>query len=193
MDNVFCIALGANLPSRAGRPEATLAAALFRLSELGLGLGAVSRFWRTPAMPAGSGPDYVNACCIGHCKMQSSELLGLLHQVEEEFGRVREGRWQSRGIDLDLLAMGELVLPDRETFARWQGLPPDAQQRETPDGLILPHPRIQDRGFVLIPLADIAPLWRHPVTGKSVVQMLAELPEEEKAAISPLSMPVFAQ
>lgn len=193
MDNVFYIALGANLPSRAGPPEATLAAALFRLSELGLGLRSVSQFWRTPAMPAGSGPDYVNACCIGHCKMQGAELLGLLHQVEAEFGRVREGRWQSRGIDLDLLAMGELILPDRETFARWQGLDRDAQQRETPGDLILPHPRIQDRGFVLIPLADIAPLWRHPVTGKTVREMLAALPEDEKAAISPLSMPVFAQ
>ncbi|OWY08185.1 2-amino-4-hydroxy-6-hydroxymethyldihydropteridine diphosphokinase [Thioclava sp. F42-5] len=186
MDTNYLVALGANLPSQYGSPRETLCAALERLEQLGFSMVAISRFWSTPAVPAGAGPDFVNACCKMRCNLQPRDVLAQLHVLEEEFGRVREGRWSARVIDVDLIASEEQVLPDRDAFLRWQNLAQDAQQREAPSELILPHPRLQDRAFVLIPLAEIAPLWPHPVTGQSVMEMLAALPEAEKSSISPL-------
>lgn len=186
MDTNYLVAFGANLPSQFGSPRTTLCAAIERLQQLGFSLVAASRFWSTPAVPEGSGPDFVNACCKMRSSLQPRDALAQLHGVEEEFGRVREGRWSARVVDIDLIASEDRVLPDRESFLRWKNLPPEAQQREAPTDLILPHPRLQDRAFVLIPLAEIAPLWRHPITGDSVMEMLAALPEAEKTPISPL-------
>ena len=90
-------------------------------------------------------------------------------------------------LDLDLLALADRIAPDPETLAHWIGLPPDRQGCEAPDRLILPHPRIQDRGFVLAPLAEIAPGWRHPLTGRSVAAMLAGLGPGGLAGMQPLS------
>jgi 2-amino-4-hydroxy-6-hydroxymethyldihydropteridine diphosphokinase len=139
---------------------------------------AVSRFWQTPAFPAGSGPDYVNAAVALISRLSPVELLGELHRIEADLGRERKGpRWQARIIDLDLLAYGELVLPDSATHDAWRALPPERQAEAAPEGLVLPHPRLQDRGFVLAPLAEVAPGWRHPRLNRSVAQMLADLPE----------------
>jgi len=185
-NNIFLIALGANLPSAAGQPAQTLIAALEMMAEQGLALVAVSRFYRSPAFPAGSGPDYVNACAMLRAEATPAQVLARLHAIEEELGRVRTERWQARKIDLDLIAAGQTLLPDAPLQAAWRALPLERQMRETPAELILPHPRLQDRGFVLIPLAEIAPGWRHPATGESVAEMAAALPEAEKAALVPL-------
>ena len=185
--SMLLIALGGNLPGTAGDVAATLVAALQRLVARGLGLVAVSRFFATPAHPAGSGPDYVNACAALRSDLAPQAVLALLHEVEAEFGRQRGIRWAARGLDLDLLAAGQKVLPDAATEARWRALPLAEQQRQTPETLILPHPRMAERAFVLIPLAEIAPRWRHPGLGKTVADMLAALPEAEKAAIHPIS------
>lgn len=185
--NLALLAFGANLPSSAGPPDITLRKSLSKLAKnAGLQLVAVSRFWRTPAFPAGSGPDFVNGAAILSSRLPPAELLAELHRVEASFGRLRKGaRWQARGIDLDLLAYGDLVLPDAATQDRWRNLPPERQAEHAPDGLVLPHPRLQDRGFVLAPLAEIAPGWRHPRLGRSVAQMLAELPPEALAGMRP--------
>jgi 2-amino-4-hydroxy-6-hydroxymethyldihydropteridine diphosphokinase len=181
------IALGGNLPGPTGDVAGTLRAALQMLAARGLALAAVSRFFTTPAYPAGSGPDYVNACARLSTTLPPLAILAELHAVEAAFGRVRSSRWAARGLDLDLLAVGQAVLPDAETAAAWRDLPPDAQLRCSPDQLILPHPRLAERGFVLIPLADITPRWHHPGLHKTVAEMVACLPEAEKAAIRPLS------
>ena len=89
-------------------------------------------------------------------------------------------------MDIDLLAVGESVLPDADTQDAWRTMAPEMQRREAPDGLILPHPRLQDRAFVLVPLADVAPDWVHPRTRLTVRQMLEALPLADREAVKPL-------
>jgi 2-amino-4-hydroxy-6-hydroxymethyldihydropteridine diphosphokinase len=113
-------------------------------------------------------------------------VLDRLHHIEAGFGRTREARWGPRTLDLDLVAWGEAVWPDAATQAAWRGLDPGRQGREAPGQLILPHPRMQDRGFVLAPLAEIAPEWRHPLIGRTVREMLATLPPDALEGIVPL-------
>ncbi|PQO23181.1 2-amino-4-hydroxy-6-hydroxymethyldihydropteridine diphosphokinase [Rhodobacteraceae bacterium WD3A24] len=181
------IALGANLASTAGPPEATLRAALEMLAvDPDLRPVRASRLYRTPCFPSGAGPDYVNAAAELNTTLEAEALLARLHAIEARFGRARGERWGQRTLDLDLLAIGQAVLPDAHTQAAWRGLTPSAQIRRTPGGLILPHPRLQDRGFVLIPLAEIAPRWRHPLLDLDVCAMRDALPAARRAEIHPL-------
>lgn len=182
------VAFGANLPFGGDAPAETLWKATAALAEEGLSLLALSRFFATPCFPAGAGPDYVNAAGVLQAadKDDLASILARLHAVEARFGRKRAQRWGMRTLDIDLLAMGDSVLPDAATQDRWRLLPADAQVRTTPDRLILPHPRLQDRAFVLVPLADVAPGWVHPRTGQSVLQMLAALPAADREAVKPL-------
>jgi 2-amino-4-hydroxy-6-hydroxymethyldihydropteridine diphosphokinase len=160
--------------------------ALVRLEKwTGVALRA-SRMWRTPAVPAGSGPDFVNAAAALDFGAAPEELLSILHSVEAEFGRERRDRWGPRTLDLDLLAMGQRVLPDRQTFEAWADLLPERQMRDVPQRLILPHPRMHERAFVLLPLSEVAPEWRHPVLGRSVAEMTAALTPEARAGLAPL-------
>ncbi len=182
------IALGANLPIGGQSPAETLRAALAALPGHGLRVAASSRLFATPCFPAGSGPDYVNAAA----RLEAAEavapraVLAALHAVEAGFRRERRVRWGQRTLDLDLLAIGDTVLPDPETAARWRDLPAEAQVGETPDRLILPHPRLQDRAFVLVPLLDVAPDWRHPALGLTVAEMVARLLAADREAVVPL-------
>lgn len=182
----YLIALGANLRSSAGVPQQTLREALAFLTQSGAQIDAVSRFYWTPCFPPGAGPDYVNAAARMRFDGPPQAALALLHQAEAEFGRTRVQRWGRRTLDLDLLAAQDVILPDPQTHASWRDLPLDQQIKTAPDQLILPHPRIQDRAFVLVPLRDIAPDWVHPVTARSVLQMCEDLPPAEVAVVVPL-------
>lgn len=182
------VALGANLPFEGDPPETTLQRALKALAEEGLVIQSFSRLYATPCFPAGAGPDYVNAAAVLEVGPRSdpTSLLARLHKVESAFGRRRETRWGMRTLDLDLLGFGDSVLPDAATQDAWRTLAPETQVGTAPETLILPHPRLQDRAFVLVPLADVAPEWVHPRTGQTVREMLAALPAGDREAVKPL-------
>ena len=182
------VALGANLPASAQGPVDTLHETVGILhAEPEISITALSRFWRTPAYPPGSGPDFANAAALVRTSLPADALLARLHAIEAEAGRDRStGRWSARVLDLDLIALDGQILPDETTLRHWIGLAPQDQGRVAPDRLILPHPRMQDRGFVLAPLAEIAPGWRHPLTGRSVAEMLAALGPDDLAGMRPL-------
>ena len=178
LSSLAAIGAGSNVASSEGPPESTLAAALSLLCRESARICAVSRFFRTEAWPPGSGPGFVNAAALLRTTLPPRDLLALLHEVEARFGRRRDTRWGPRTLDLDLLFHGDRILPDPAMQAHWRDLPPDRQQVAAPEDLILPHPRLQDRPFVLIPLAEIAPGWRDPVTGRSVADLARDLSDD---------------
>ena len=183
MTDLF-IALGANLPGPAGPPAATLHAALGEIAAVpGVDCVSESRFWRTPAFPAGSGPDFVNAAARITATVAPDTLLEALHAIEARMGRTRPGRWAPRAVDLDLLAAGDVVAPDLETVRGWMDLSPTEAARAAPDRLILPHPRLHERAFVLAPLCDVGADWRHPVLDRTARELFAALPAADRAAV----------
>ncbi len=180
----YGIALGANLDSTFGTALQTLKESLRLFSGESLEVRAQSQWYSTPAFPAGSGPDFVNAAVLVETEKRPTEVLAALHRIEQALGRTRDNRWEPRICDLDIVFCDDLVLPDRETYDRWRNLGFSQQKSESPEDLILPHPRLQDRAFVLVPLRDVAPDWRHPVSGLGISEMLAALPPNEIAEIA---------
>lgn len=158
---MILLGLGANLPSSAGPPAATLRAALEELARSGTVSLAVSRFYRTAAWPDPHDPPFVNAVARIETTLPPGALLCRLHDIEAKFGRQRGLRNAPRTLDLDLL----------DYDGRVEAGPPE-----------LPHPRLVERGFVLVPLREIAPEWRHPRSGLTADDLLAALPPEARAA-----------
>ena len=161
---MILIGIGANLPSEAaGPPAATCAAALDRLDGSGAAVVKHSRWFRSRAYPPSGQPDFVNGVAQLSTTLSPSALLTRLHDVERQFGRRRNLPNAARPIDLDLL--------DYEGLVQQGG-----------DGPALPHPRLHERAFVLLPLADVAPLWRHPVLDVLVAELIRRLPASQAAA-----------
>jgi 2-amino-4-hydroxy-6-hydroxymethyldihydropteridine diphosphokinase len=185
-DQVIVLALGSNQSLGAEGPSDLLRLALGKLALKGVEIVKSSRFFQTPCFPAGAGPDYVNAAAVVRCDLGPEALLTVLHEVEADLGRERQSRWAARTVDIDLIAYGQRVLPDVAQFRHWLDLPLDRQQSEAPGQLILPHPRLQDRAFVLVPMLDVAADWTHPVLGKTAQQMCETLPKSEQEAVKPI-------
>ena len=177
------VAMGGNLDSAKGPPRVTLGYALASLRSMTNSLLRTSKYFVTPCFPVGYGPDYVNAAVSFQFQGESHELLAILHRIEANFGRLRTQRWGGRVLDLDLLAFGDEIAPTVEVYEAWRDKPLSEQMSEAPQELILPHPRMQDRAFVLGPLMDVAPNWYHPVSGLTVHQMFDRLPVEDRAAL----------
>jgi 2-amino-4-hydroxy-6-hydroxymethyldihydropteridine diphosphokinase len=178
----YLVALGANLPGNAPSPADNLELALSLFPDAGLTPVRVSRWYQSPAWPAGSGPDYVNGAAAVRSRLGPEGVLAALHAVESRLGRIRRRRWEPRVCDLDLIAAGGAVLPDRATVLNWMSRDQQAA-RDAPDGLVLPHPRMHERAFVLVPLCDVAPGWVHPVLGRRAQTLLRGL---DRRGIRPL-------
>ena len=152
------IGAGANLAHPTyGSPRETLEAAFRELGQRGVQVLRVSPWYRTAPVPASDQPWYQNAVIEVGTALGADKLLATLHEVEEAFGRVRTIANAARAIDLDLLDFRGGIAP------------------ESPGRATLPHPRLAIRSFVLRPLADLAPEWRHPVTGEPIQTLLAAL------------------
>lgn len=173
------IAFGSNANSPLGDPAETVQKSMLEV-EKRLGVDAIkSPLYSTPAFPEGAGPNFVNAAIRVKTNLTARDVLAVLHQIEAQADRTRTLRWGQRTLDLDLIALADQLSPDLPTYLQWRDLAPSLQAQTAPDQLILPHPRVQDRSFVLVPLADVAPDWVHPVLGQSVLQMRDARPVDE--------------
>jgi len=154
------VAVGANLPGPDGAPPiVTCRAAVAALDALpGLRLRGLSRWYRTAPMPPFGQPDYINAVAHLIGEAEPAALLAALQAIEVRAGRMRGTANAARTLDLDIIAVGNLV-------------------RQVPDP-VLPHPRAHARRFVLMPLADVAPGWVHPVLARTVEALVAALPDQ---------------
>ena len=160
------IALGSNLDHpKFGPPKATCEAAMVAIGDAGVKLVKRSRWYRSEPVPPSDQPWFINGVICVECELSPGDLLALLHRIEAEFGRERRTRNQARVLDLDLIAYDDRM----------------SAPGETP---VLPHPRMAERAFVLRPLADIAPDWRHPASGRTLADLLRDLPSE--GGIEPL-------
>ena len=178
------VGLGANLCGRWGTPAQTLAGAVRRLAEAdGVGLLRLSRLWRSAAYGGVPQPPFVNAVALVRTTLSPHALLKLLMIVERAAGRRRGIAWGPRVLDLDLIDHGGKVMRP-SGVGRLGGA--ETLHRLQRRGLILPHPDVRARAFVLLPLAEVWPGWRHPVTGESLAAMLARLPARERATCRPL-------
>jgi 2-amino-4-hydroxy-6-hydroxymethyldihydropteridine diphosphokinase len=161
------LGLGGNMPSeRFGPPRATLEAALSALKGHGVQICRRSRWYRSQPLPDDGQPWYVNGVSEIATTLPPGALLTLLLEIERTCGRERRKRWAPRTIDLDLLAYHEV--------SNWVCRAPAVP--------VLPHPRLHERAFVLAPLAELAPGWRHPVLGRTVEAMLEALPAGQYVA-----------
>ncbi len=156
---MILIAIGANLSGPAGPPRAQCEAALTRLEEAGIAVTRRSRWFESAPVPPSAQPWFVNGVIAVRTMLGPVPLLAALHRIEAALGRTRTVANAARTIDLDLIDYDGIVRPGPE--------PP-----------ILPHPRMHERRFVLLPLADVAPDWRHPVTGRTVAELAAQAPPE---------------
>ena len=147
LDRVTVIAFGSNLAGLYGSREALLEAALAALPDLGIMMRARSSWWRSAAWPDPTRPEYLNGVALVEMDTAPRILLEQLMGLERAFGRRRDQINADRTLDLDLIACGRTRLDE--------------------PGLVLPHPRAAERRFVMGPLAEIAPTWRHPVSGET--------------------------
>jgi 2-amino-4-hydroxy-6-hydroxymethyldihydropteridine diphosphokinase len=152
LDQAVVVALGCSLAGAYPSRQALLAAALQALPAEGLKVRAHSSWWTSAAWPDPAAPAYLNGVVLVETALPAKAVLAALHRIETRFGRVRAEPNAPRTLDLDLIAHGRAVL----------------------DGeVVVPHPRAHQRLFVMGPLAEIAPDWRHPVSGRTAADLAA--------------------
>jgi len=171
------ITLGGNEASSIGSPEATLIWSLRQMPQFQTHVKLTSAFYLSDPVGQEGQEAYVNAVAIIETQLSPQALLKALKQIEAMAGRNVENlktrqRWGSRPLDLDILDYHGAVTSNYGKHARVNSrkrFPPQSER------VVLPHPRLAERPFVIRPLMDIAPLWRHPATGQAVTSLWARL------------------
>lgn len=152
------IGIGANLPNPGfATPRDTCEAAVQALMEEGVKIASRSRWYKSAPVPVSSQPWFVNGLVAVETALSPAELLAVLKRVENQFGRTRSIKNAARTLDLDIIAYGDTIIG-------WD--------EEGADRFCVPHPRLHKRAFVLFPLKDIAPHWRHPAMQLTLGEMI---------------------
>ena len=155
------IGIGANLsPDGYATPREGCEAAIASLAELGIEVVAVSPWYETAPVPISDQPWFNNAVIAATTSMSAEDALAALHRVEAGFGRIRTVRNAARVLDLDLLDYGGTTYGD--------------------DNISIPHPRLHERAFVLLPMRDVAPGYTHPETELGIDDLIAALPADQQ-------------
>lgn len=157
------IGIGSNLASAGRSPLDNCERAIDCLGQIGLSVLRRSRWYASAPVPAANQPRFVNGVVEVANRRAPEQVLPLLLNIERRFGRRRGPRNAARILDLDLLACGSLI--------------------RIGSGLALPHPRLHRRAFVLRPMADVAPGWRHPIIGRTVAQLAQDLATGQQIAV----------
>jgi 2-amino-4-hydroxy-6-hydroxymethyldihydropteridine diphosphokinase len=155
---MILIALGSNIDGPWGSPRQTLEEAMRRLDRDGMTVTHCSSLFETAPLGSVRQPNFLNAVVRLTTRLAPDELLGRLKKIEHAAGRRPTGRWGPRTLDLDLLDYHGIGIRTRR--------------------LVLPHPQIAKRPFVLVPLLQVAPRWRHPLSGKTARDLLEKLPRQ---------------
>ena len=154
------LGIGANLtPDGFESPQAGCEAALDALPAYDIDVQKISRWFESAPVPVSDQPWFKNAIVYATTTLNAGDTLAALHEVEAQFGRQRRIRNEARVLDIDLLDFGGMYSDDAS--------------------LLLPHPRMYQRAFVLLPLQDLAPDWVHPVTGKTIQSLIDALPDDQ--------------
>ena len=161
---MILIGLGANLPTeKFGSPRAALGAALHAIEQKGIQIKQRAPWYQTAPVPISDQPWYVNGVAELTTDQSPSEVIAILLELENSFGRVRTARYAPRILDLDLLAYKDQIIIGT-----------------TPSDLTVPHPRMQGRSFVVLPLRNIAPVWCDPVSGLTINEIANQLPKDQQ-------------
>jgi len=163
---MILIGLGANLPSPIhGSPIETLEACLKRLPEMGLRVVKASRWFKSAPVPMSDQPWYINGVALIETEKNARDTLQTLLDAENAFGRVRSEANAPRVLDLDLIAYNDQIIEDAGKI------------EDKP--FCIPHPRMNERAFVLLPIKDLNPDWKHPKLGVDLKDLVAKLPEDQ--------------
>ena len=165
MGSRLFIGLGANLtPDGYTSPREGCIAAVSALADEGVHLSALSHWYESAPVPISDQPWYLNAVAEATTELDATSTLAALHHIERRFGRVRIERNAARVLDLDLLDFAGMVSDS--------------------SNLALPHPRMHERAFVLLPLGELRPDWVHPVSGITIKVLIAMIPADQQIRLA---------
>ena len=158
--------IGSNLPLRDGGREANIFKAINYLKELKLKIIKISSFYESPSYPNNSDPKFINLCVKLESNLKASELLNEIKKIEKKLGRIRIKKNEPRTCDIDIIDFnGEIIKNDK---------------------LVVPHPRLHLRNFVIYPLKEIEPNWSHPIFNKNIDSFFHELEKNSHNEITRL-------
>lgn len=166
------LGLGGNLNCETyGSPRRTCGAALELLEQRNVTISAHSRWYESAPVPVSDQPWFINGVVAAETEHSAEDLVRIVLDVEAELGRLRSVPNAARTIDIDVLSYHDEII--------------EASNRSAASNVLIPHPRMHQRAFVLLPLVDIAPNWRHPVSKVSINDLIDALPENQTCAAIP--------